>query len=73
MIRPQCWPMPGICAGRFVVYPRTDGTYCVVDPLRPMGDRIVEGSIGTLRHATAVCQRHGLLHPSDLEVGDNSR
>jgi hypothetical protein len=67
----QCFRMPGVEFGRFVVYPRTDGTYCVVDPLRPMGDRIVEGSIGTLGHATTVCQRQALMHPGDLEVGDD--
>lgn len=64
-VRDPCCPLPGVKRGRFEVYLRTDGLYVVYDPLRPATDRGVPGSVGTLQHATAVCDRQGLAHPGE--------
>jgi hypothetical protein len=71
--RLQCYPMPNVQYGRFVVYPHTSGGYFVRDPLRPLGQGMVPGSLGSLAHATRECQRQALVFPSDRAVeGDDA-
>ena len=71
-VREKCAYMPGVTRGRFVVYPRTDGRFVVVDPLRPWNARDVPGTLSAsagkdgLREATAHADRCALLHPGDF-------
>jgi len=67
-VREKCCYMPDVKRGRFIVYPRTDGRFVLVDPTRPPNDRAVPGTVSnTLAEATQHADRHALMHPGDYE------